>query len=166
MELEVGSLENCKPLRIVYREIIDDIGDGQVVEGELIAHRQMDMISLRGTVRSCVKCECVRCLKEGLVEVKVDIEEKFCLREDRKIVESGAVIEIEEFVEYLNGCDTINITDIVYQNIVLNFPNNYVCDINCMVEEDIVRWDCLESNVKLDVNRQDPRLEVFKKILD
>ena len=56
----------------------------------------------------------------------------------------------------LNGAGEIDLTDLMYQSLILSVPNKLVCDINCMGDEEINKY------IKTEI--QDPRLEVFKTI--
>ena len=70
----------------------------------------------------------------------------------------GVEFELKEnsFIEDLNGSDEIDITDFVYQSVILHIPNKCVCDINCKGNEKV--------NQYLKTETIDPRLEIFKTI--
>ena len=69
--------------------------------------------------------------------------------------ESGQEFEIKDgqFVTDLNGEKEIDIYDLLYQSVILSFPNKKVCGINCKGREFLS-----------EENTIDPRLEVFNNL--
>jgi uncharacterized metal-binding protein YceD (DUF177 family) len=68
---------------------------------------------------------------------------------------SDKEFEIKEgqFITDLNGEEEIDIYDLLYQSVILNFPNKKVCGINCKGKEYLSKED-----------NYDPRLEVFNNL--
>ena len=60
------------------------------------------------------------------------------------------------FAVDLDGAREIDLTDLMYQTLILSLPNKFVCDINCNGDEAINKY------IKKEL--QDPRLEIFKTI--
>ena len=80
-----------------------------------------------------------------------------CLGYCQKNVAEEDIQKMEQdILAFLNGKDEINISDFVYQSVILHIPNKLVCDINCNGSEIVNKY------IKTDFT--DPRLEVFKNI--
>ena len=84
-----------------------------------------------------------------------DIEEMFA--KSSLLEEYGQELELKDgqFVTDLNGENEIDITDLLYQSVIINFPDKKVCGINCK-----------EGFFETDETYQvpDTRMEVFKNI--
>jgi len=75
-------------------------------------------------------------LKEFLHHVAIDIDEKFV---KGKIIEDNIKeyeIKNENFFEELGEVTEIDLTDLIYQNIILNIPIQKLCDLNCKGSEE------------------------------
>jgi len=68
---------------------------------------------------------------------------------------SDKEFEIKEgqFITDLYGAKEIDIYDLLYQSVILSFPNKKVCGINCKGKEYLSHED-----------DYDPRLDVFKNL--
>ena len=158
MKINVSEIENkeSKSQNIKFSEIFEEFNSEIPVNADLNAEIIGDLIKIKGKIQAVLKLTCDVCLKEFTKEINIDVEEyynKYSLNDS----DSGD-FEIKEdaFTEDLNGQDEIDITNFVYQSIILSMPNKIVCDINCNGDENIKKY------IKTEIS--DPRLEIFKKI--
>ena len=87
---------------------------------------------------------------------KINVEEFFTKYTLNETGASEFEIKQDSFIEDLNGSNEIDITDLIYQSVILNIPNKLVCDINCNGDESVNKY--------LNQKAIDPRLEIFKNI--
>ena len=99
---------------------------------------------------------CDLCLKEFEKELKIKVEEFFTKYSLNESYDNEFELKQDGFIEDLDGKNEIDITDFVYQSVILNIPNKLVCDINCKGDENLNKY------IKTDFT--DPRLELFKNI--
>lgn len=113
-------------------------------------------ISVKGVIEGKLNAVCDNCLKEFIQPLRAEVDETFA--ENALYEEYKEETEIKDnfFVTDLNGADEIDLTDLMYQSLILTIPNKLVCDINCMGDEEINKY------IKKEI--QDPRLEIFKTI--
>lgn len=113
-------------------------------------------IKITGKINAKINAVCDNCLKEFEYQIDTDVDETFA--ENTLYEEYKEETEIKDnfFVTDLNGAGEIDLTDLMYQSLILSIPNKLVCDINCMGNEEINKY------IKKEI--QDPRLEVFKTI--
>ena len=113
-------------------------------------------IGVTGVVKAKINSVCDICLKNFVYEANVEIDETYA--EKTLYDEYKGEIEIKDnfFAIDLDGADEIDLTDLMYQSLILSMPNKLVCDINCNGDEEINKY------IKKEL--QDPRLEVFKTI--
>ncbi|MBQ2645244.1 DUF177 domain-containing protein [bacterium] len=113
-------------------------------------------INVTGTINAKVNVVCDNCLKNFVYEVNTKIDETYA--EDSLYDEYKDETEIKDnfFAIDLNGEGKIDLTDLIYQSVILSLPNKFVCDINCNGSEVINKY------IKTEL--QDPRLEIFKTI--
>ncbi len=148
-----------KKVHLVYSEE-DFYDDGEKVEflkpitleGEL--YLTGDIIELEGQVLTEVSLPCSRCLTSFNHNVDVQIHEKFSANPDNKD---------EDEIIFIDG-DSIDITDIIKNNILLSLPIKKLCkdDCNglcqhCGTNLNITNCNCLEKDV-------DPRLAKLKDL--
>lgn len=149
-----------KTLQLKFEEVIEGIKSKGPINADLKITSLGDFIRISGNVSGKTLIECDLCLKEFEYELDFEIDELFAkdslLDEEQ---ESGQEIELKEgqFVTDLKGSDSIDITDLLYQSVILDFPNKKVCGINC-------KRGVFETDINLAQNEVDPRLAVFKNI--
>jgi uncharacterized protein len=157
--LSLDELENSKnkTLYFTFDEKIKGIDCVEPIHAELCAKSLGDFIQISGNVTGKVLLECDLCLEKYEYNLDFSLDELFSkgsLLGDYE--ESGQEFEIKDgqFVTDLNGDDEIDIYDLLYQSVILNFPNKKVCGINCKGREYISQ----EEDIP------DPRLEVFNNL--
>lgn len=158
MKISINEIENSeyKVKEIEFSEIYEEFNKEIPINAKLKAELIGSLIKISGTINAKLILTCDLCLKEFEKDLNIKVEEfftKYSLSED---YENEFELKQDGFVEDLNGADEIDITDFVYQSVILNIPNKLVCDINCKGDEN------LEKYIKSDFT--DPRLEVFKNI--
>ena len=158
MKINIEDIANSAEGKITidFQEKINELENNEIVRGIISIEITSYGVKVEGHVETEVTLECDRCLKSYKSLIQADIDEKFV---KEKIV-SDDVKELEikkdNFVEELNGRTDVDITDLVYQSIILNLPNKKLCDINCQGSEELKK---IQSEKLID-----PRLEIFKKI--
>ncbi len=157
--LSLDELENSegKTLYFTFNEKIEGIECVEPINAQLCAKMYDDLVQITGHVKGKVILECDLCLEK--FEQKIDFELDEIYSKGSLLGEydeSGQEFEIKEgqFVTDLNGENEIDIYDLLYQSVILSFPNKKVCGINCKGREYLTE----EENVP------DPRLDVFNKI--
>ena len=158
MKIIISEIENTenKTKEINFSEIYEEFNKEVPVKAKLKAEVLGDLIRITGEIKAEIILTCDICLKEFKKEFNIKVEEfftKYSLNE-KNIDEFE--IKQDSFIEDLNGKDEIDITDFVYQSVILNIPNKCVCDINCKGDEKINQY------IRTEIT--DPRLEIFKKI--
>ena len=113
-------------------------------------------IQISGKISAKVKAVCDNCLKEFTYEINTDVNETYA--ENTLYEEYKEETEIKDnfFAVDLDGAREIDLTDLMYQTLILSLPNKFVCDINCHGDETLNKYIKKEYS--------DPRLEVFKTI--
>ena len=156
--LLIEDLENAesKCLRIKFDDKIEGIECVTPIKADLYAKSLGDFIEIKGHVTGIVNLECDLCLEKFEHRLNFDIEE---LYSKGSIVDeyenSDKEFEIKEgqFITDLNGEKEIDIYDLLYQSVILSFPNKKVCGINCKGKEYLFNKE-----------DYDPRLDVFKNL--
>lgn len=156
--LLIEDIENApnKTLHCVFNEKIDEIDCVTPIKAELEVKSLGEFIQIKGHVNAKVRLECDLCLEKFEHELDFDIDEiysKGTLVEDYGNSDKEYEIKEGQFITDLKGEKEIDIYDLLYQSVILNFPNKKVCGINCKGKEYLSH----EDNI-------DPRLEVFKNL--
>lgn len=84
-----------------------------------------------GKAEAEVELECSRCLKKHVLPLSVKLEEDF-VRETYMPKGRGEVeLKDEDFVSPIDKGNTIDLTEVVRQNILLALPLKSLCDTEC-----------------------------------
>ena len=158
MKINITDIENLetKSKSFKFEEIIDEFNSEQPVCADLFVEIIGKLIRVKGSISAKVNVVCDVCLKDFTKEINVKFEEFFTKYKMNEDYGKEYEIKNDGFVEDLNGSNEIDITDLVYQTVILNIPNKLVCGINCNGEETLSKY--LKTEIL------DPRLEVFKNI--
>ncbi len=158
MKILISEIENKekKVENINFSQIYEEFNKEIPVRANLLVEVIGSLIKITGEIDAKLNLVCDVCLKEFTKDFNIKVEEYYI--KDSLNINNSSEFEIKEdnFVEDLNGSDEIDITDFVYQSIILNIPNKLVCDINCNGNENVNKYT--------KTNFQDPRLEIFKNI--
>lgn len=155
----IEDIENAedKEIHVSFEDYIDGLKLKEPLIAELDFRSLGEFIKVTGNITGTAILTCDLCLEEYEYEIDIDVDEMFAKNE--YIEECKQEIEIKEdgFVTDLNGEKEINIEDLLYQSVILDFPNKKVCDINCNGGEIFIRADEEEKEI-------DPRMSIFKNI--
>ncbi len=161
-KIKITDIENAKnkQLKYAFDGLLDDIDSIGTIKADLLFEAMGDFIKLSGHVYGIALSTCDLCLKQYEYKLNFDIEEMFAKKSLYENL-SGKETEIKEgeFVTDLEGADEIDVSDVLYQSVILDFPNKKVCDINCNGGDIFIRED--ENSQKKEI---DPRMAIFKDI--
>lgn len=153
---EISELSE-KQLPIVFDEVINELDNNIPVKANLTVKDLGNRIIIQGDLNTDINLQCDRCLGSFKYHVDAKINETFL----KGSLETSSKKEVEltenSFLEELNGDDKINLTDFIYQEVVLNIPNKKLCSSSC--DADGYFSDSEEKPI-------DPRLAVFKTYFD
>ena len=154
-KISIEELENTssKSLEIHFNEKIEGLDCVTPIISDLTVLSLGEFIEVKGNVKGTVKLECDLCLKEFDYNLDFDIDEMYA--KNALLEDYGQETELKDgqFVTDLEGADEIDIYDLLYQSVILSFPNKKVCGINCKGKDFLS-----EENIP------DPRLDVFNNI--
>lgn len=158
--IQVEDIENSKTkkLQIEFEDFIDGIKSDNPIKASLNATSLGEFIQIKGIVTGSATLECDLCLEK--FDYKFDFEMDELFAKNALIDEYGLETELKEgqFVTDLEGNDSIDIRDLLYQSVILNFPNKKVCGINCKGGDIFIRDENISQM------EPDPRMAVFKSI--
>lgn len=149
---------NGEDLEVEYNDFVEGISSKNPIKASLSFKDLGEFIKVTGKIKGYATLNCDLCLEAYEYKIEIDLEELFAKKEYFDNTNKQE-IEIKEdgFITDLNGEKEINIEDLLYQTIILDFPNKKVCDINCNGGEIFIRDDNPEKD-------SDPRMSIFKDI--
>lgn len=139
-----------------FHEVIKDLGNDNPVDGYITAKVIPGGIRIEGRVETDLIMECGRCLENYPYHSDVVIEEVF-IHGSLSCAKEMELTE-ENFVEELKDRKEIDVTDLIYQTIILNNPSKKLCKEECSGPQD---YQELQEEKSID-----PRLEIFTKLYD
>ena len=159
--INISELENSKNKKITLSfdadlQELETEAQG-VVHADLTAEDLGDFIKVYGCVEGNAKLICDLCLEPYDYKIDLDIDELFAKNSLYDEYKQELEIKDGQFVTDLNGADEIDISDILYQSVILDFPNKKVCGINCNGGDIFIRDENPEQE-------PDPRMAIFKDI--
>ncbi len=157
MIITLEQLENAEGQRINinFHKIILDVNPNQEVQANLVAWKRGTHVEVLGDIKAEVEIECDRCLKKFNQVLNIDIKEVFSTCDVFDYSHNEIELKNDNFVVELEKEGKIDITDLVYQSIILNLPSKKICSENC---------EGTEVLKELQNNKIDPRLAVFQDI--
>ncbi len=158
MKIKISDIENRdeKYQIIDFSEIIEEFNKDVPVNAKLKVEVLDNIVIISGKISAKLNLTCDICLKDFTKDFNFDVKETYNKYSLKDSYSQEFELKFDSFTEDLNGKDEIDITDFVYQSVILHIPNKLVCDINCKGDENLNKY------LKKDFS--DPRLEVFKKI--
>jgi len=152
--IEIEELKNSPDgkLNLEFNEYIPDIGNTEDVTGTICAELTSYGLKIQGNVSTNIDLTCDRCLEKFTRVVEIAIDEDYIFG---TLVPQG-VKEYELRNNDLDGDETIDITDLVYQAILLEQPSQILCLDDCKGNK-----DTQEAMAQISI---DPRLEQFKTL--
>jgi uncharacterized protein len=164
---------NKDPFVIKVNELLREVG-GQmevVFEGrphfeekppELVGNLLVDLVItnteqtllVTGKISGRMFLKCGRCQKTYIQPFKLNIEEQFARREKIREIKGAGEFELKEpdFIFQINSNETIDLKELIRQNILMNLPIKPLCSLTC---------PRVDKNVR---PAADPRFEELKKI--
>ncbi len=170
MKLEISELIH----RVGFQATVDidtpcdpdaDLACSEPIRGRLTLTNAGHDLLVRGDLRSTVRVECSRCLKEALVRVHAHIEEEFPLPE----VDARGVphwhLEGEPVETILSGY-ALDVGEMARQHFWVNLPTAPVCDEECKGLCPGCGKDLNEGPCNCPPPAVDPRLSGLRALLE
>lgn len=158
--IKIEDIENAqgKILEIDFENFIEEIKTNKPIQAYLELKYLGEFIEVTGNAKGCAILECDLCLEEFEHEFDIKIQETYAKNSLQEEYSQETEIKEGEFITDLNGAKEIDIYDLLYQSVILDFPNKKVCGINCNGGDIFIRDECEPER------ETDPRLAVFKAI--
>ena len=158
-KVKIEDIENAKGknLQVNFKDFIDGVQSDGAIKATLDLTSLGEFIEVTGQVEGTVILECDLCLEEFKYELDFKVDELYA--KNTLLDEYAQETELKEgqFVTDLRGSQDIDICDLLYQSVILDFPNKKVCGINCKGDKFLSEGDFSQSEV-------DPRLAIFRDI--
>lgn len=158
--VQIEDIENApgKKLQVDFEDFLDEIVSDEPIKATLELSSLGEFIEVSGNIEGSVVLECDLCLEKFEYELDIEVSELFA--KNSLMNEYGQETEIKDgqFVTDLEGSSEIDICDLLYQSVILDFPNKKVCGINCKGGDIFIR-DEIPPQKEID-----PRMAVFKEI--
>ena len=157
--VKIEDVENApkKRLQVDFEDFINEIKTNGPIKAELEVVSLGEFIEIKGNVKGCVVLECDLCLDEFEYNLDLDIDELFAKNALMEEYSQETELKEGQFITDLAGQDSIDIYDLLYQSVILDFPNKKVCGIKCKGDKFLSEENFAQAQV-------DPRLAVFKTI--
>ena len=129
---EVGKTADIKESEVVsYPE--DNLILTQPVEMKLHLLNAGETVLMDGSVKTEVELECGRCLNKFPAPLVVSIDEEFnkTIPQPEGKRKKERELHAEDFVSSIESDDTLDISEIVRQNLLLALPIKPLCSENC-----------------------------------
>lgn len=157
--LKIEDIENSpgKTLQINFEEYLSEVKTKEPVKADLTITSLDEFIEITGEIKGTALLECDLCLEEFEYKINIELDELFAKNALQDEYSSETEIKDGQFVTDLNGSDSIDIYDLLYQSVILDFPNKKVCGINCKGGDIFIRDENPQPQT-------DERMAVFKEI--
>lgn len=157
--IKIDDIENApsKQIEIDFKDFIEGIISKEPIEASLTATSLGEFIEVKGNVKGVATLECDLCLENFDYNLDFEIEELFAKNALQEEYSQETELKEGQFITDLRGANEIDIYDLLYQSVILDFPNKKVCGINC-------KGGTFENDESFSQNEVDPRLAVFKNI--
>ncbi len=159
MKINLKEFENAPDQKqdFYFEEIIKELDNKTPVKGLISAQLTEYGVNINGEVDTKLNLICDRCLDFFEYNINVSFHEKF-VKNGLNFTQNQTEYELsnENFAEELQDREEINVTDLIYQNIIINVPGKNLCDIDCKGTQAL---QYLNNRDEID-----PRLEIFKKL--
>jgi len=136
------------------------------LDGKIQMIRTADGVLVTGTLHTSVELVCSRCAEPFSMPLKFSLEEEF--RPTIDIV-TGASLPVpadDEEATQIDEHHTVDLTEVVRQDLLLAIPPNPVCRTKCAGLCPICGQNWNEGSCDCKRDEIDPRLQVLKKLLD
>lgn len=154
---DIGNSPN-KTLQINFEEYINEVKTDKPIKADLTINDLGEFIEITGTIKGTALLECDLCLEEFNYKIDIELDELFAKNALKDVYGQETELKEEQFVTDLNGSDSIDIYDLLYQSVILDFPNKKVCGIKCKGGDIFIRDENPQPQT-------DERMAVFKDII-
>ncbi len=158
--VNIDDIENAKRkiLQLHFEDYISEIKSKEPFVADLEIVSLGDFIKVSGQIMGIAVLQCDLCLEEFEYDLEVAIDELFAKNSLLEEYSQETELKDGQFVTDLKGALDIDIYDLLYQSVILDFPNKKVCGINCKGGDIFIRDEGFSPE------EPDPRLAVFKNI--
>ncbi|MEW5819329.1 MAG: DUF177 domain-containing protein [Cyanobacteriota bacterium] len=158
MLVELEELKNSpeKRLEFDFNEYIAELDNNEDVIGHISVELKPYGIRVKGEVSTNVQLICDRCLQSFENYIKINVNEDFLFG---SLIPDGTKeyeLQNNEFVNDLNDETSLDLTEIVYQSIILEQPTQNLCSDDCQGTG--------APEVFKEEEYLDPRLQQFKNL--
>lgn len=158
MLVEIEELKKIpeKRLDFEFNEYIAEIGNNEDVVGHISVELAPYGINVKGELSTNLQLVCDRCLQSFSRPIDVKLNEDYLFG---TLIPDGVKeyeLQNNEFVNELNGQTHLDLTELVYQSVILEIPNQILCSPDCEGTEEYKAVKTEESI--------DPRLQQFKNL--
>ncbi len=154
MIININELEPNKPIEIEIDEDFEELCAH--ADGILTVKMTGNFVFVRGNIEATLESECARCLKKFEETININIDEKFFNGALTPVTSKEHQLKGDDFAEELGENEEIDLSDLIYQSIIINVPSQSLCDENCKGVEN------LDKYIKADENLQ--RIEIPLKL--
>ncbi|MGB9612882.1 MAG: YceD family protein [Candidatus Margulisiibacteriota bacterium] len=90
-------------------------------------------VLLKGTFKTTAELECARCLKKFDAPLTAEVEEEYAKNqpEPKKLKEKEIELTEEDFIYPISKDNTLNLEEIIRQNLILTLPIKPLCSPEC-----------------------------------
>lgn len=157
--IKIEDIENSpnKTLQINFEEYLNEVKTKEPLKADLTITSLGEFIEIKGEIKGTALLECDLCLEEFEYKIDIELDELFAKNALQDEYSQETEIKDGQFVTDLNGSDNIDIYDLLYQSVILDFPNKKVCGINCKGGDIFIRDENPQPQT-------DERMAVFKTI--
>lgn len=157
--IKIEDIENApnKELQINFEDFIEDIKTKEPIKANLKAIALGDFIKIYGQVQGAATLQCDLCLDEFEYKFDFELEELFAKNALMEEYPEETELKEGQFVTDLKGSCEIDVSDLLYQSVILDFPNKKVCGITCKGNDFLSEENFLQEG-------SDPRLAIFRNI--
>lgn len=158
--VKIDDIENAKGklLQLHFENFISEIESKAPFVANLEARALGEFIEISGRIKGVAILQCDLCLEKFDYDIDIEIDEMYAKNSLKEEYSQETELKDGQFVTDLQGSEDVDIYDLLYQSVILDFPNKKVCGINCKGGEIFIR-DEEDSQDEVD-----PRLAVFKDI--
>ena len=150
MIIDINELEENKPVDVKIDEDFAELNAH--AKGMLNLKSSGDFVFVRGNLEVNIELECSRCLEKYQDKLNIDIDEKYFKGAETPVTSKEHQLKAKDFAQELDGSEEIDLSDLIYQSIIINIPSQTLCNENCKGVKE------LEKYIKADENLQ--RIEI------
>lgn len=170
LELDISKIRSVRGSRECYHletAAFDFMSNDWQLAQSLVVDAEIShagqFLELKGQIHTAVQGNCARCLELVVVPVNCNFAERLLYAKDVSLFSHLAVGEVEE--EYfIYDKDTLDITDILRENILAVLPQKILCRDDCRGLCPKCGKNLNQGQCDCDLHEVDPRLAVLAKL--